>query len=274
MLAITQILELAKRLGAQIRVLYVNERAPYDKLLFEELWTRLTKGLQGCTGVPVPVFALVEGNANEEILRYAKSSRVDLIAMPAKDTTPFRRLFRRSTTSFVLRNAACPVWTLAGGDRELAPTPRIVCAVGQGRGSRTIVRNAEYLARRLQAHLTLAYAVPELNEGVLARMSQDPPFLSTEMARRYLHGLALSVDSHADCRAEVGTESEVYLRVAKDTQSNLLILDRSLHAGVSRLSRVLRRVGCGTLFTDFTRKPVENISYTDIESSEQLTFSS
>jgi len=274
MLAITQIMELAKRLGAQIRVLYVNERAPYDKLLFEELWTRLTEGLRDCYGVPVPVFALVEGNASEEILRYAKSNGVDLIAMPATDWNPFRRLFHRSTTSFVVRNETCPVWIVAEGDSELMRTPRIVCAVGEGRGSRTIVQNAESLARRLQAQLTLAYAVPELNEGVLARMSQHPPFLSTVMARRYLHGLALSIDSQADCRAEVGTESEVYLRVAKETRSNLLILDRSLHAGVSNLSRVLRKMRCGTLFTDFTRKPLENISYTDIESPKQLTFSS
>ena len=274
MLATTQILELAKRLSAQIRVLYVNERVPYDKFLFEELWTRLKEGLRDCSGVPVPVFALVEGNANEEIVRYAKSNGVDLIAMPARDTTPFRRLFHRSTTSFVVRNETCPVWIVADGNRELDQTPRIVCAVGQGRGSRTIVRNAEYLARRLQAHLTLAYAVPELNEGVLARMSQDPPFLSTEMARRYLHGLALSVDSHADCRAEVGTESEVYLRVAKETGSNLLILDRSVHAGVSSLSRVLRRVGCGTLFTDLTKNPWRTFLTRISKAQSNLTFSS
>ena len=272
MSASTQILELVKRVRAQLTVLYVHRRHPYDKVVFEQLWTRLTDGLRDCDDVPVPIFPLVEGNANAEILRYADNNGVDLIAMPAGGRTEFERLFHRSTTSVVAQHAACAVWTIAGNARPLAQTLKIVCAVDESRAAHLIVQNAEYLARSLQAHLTLAYAVPELNEGTLARMSQDPPFLSTGMARKYLHRLAQSVGSYADCTAEIGSEPEVFVRIAMDTQADLLILDRSLHGRMPNLAGALQRAGCGMLLTDFGAKPLQRTN-TITESAKILTFS-
>jgi nucleotide-binding universal stress UspA family protein len=248
--ATPRVLQLVRRMAAQLRVLHVHSGSESRLQSFEDLETRISSDLRDDEHLPAPIFDVVEGQAHEQILRYARKHNIDLIAMQAGGSRPLQRLFRRSTTESILRNAPCPVWAVAGSRQSRADVERIVCAVGHSNDSRGILRSAAELARTLHAELTLAYAVPELNEGTLARMSQDPPFLSRAAARRHLHSLALGEDVHADYAAEIGPDGDVFAQIARKTKADLLLLNRSVLAMIPSIYRLLQRSGCSVLITN------------------------
>ena len=117
---------------------------------------------------------LREGDPAEVITDQAVQDRSDLIMMPTHGYSPFRRLLLGSTTSKVLHDTACPVWTGAhvaqGPPAEWIKLGHIVCAIDLGPHSSGVLRWAAGLAAEFKSKLTLLHVVPRLDspgEGAL-----------------------------------------------------------------------------------------------------------
>jgi len=110
---------------------------------------------------------LREGDPAAVIADQAVEDRSDLIMMPTHGYSPFRRLLLGSTTSKVLHDTACPVWTGAhvaqGPPAEWIKLSHIVCAVDLGPHSASVLRWAAGLASEFKSKLTLLHVVPRLD---------------------------------------------------------------------------------------------------------------
>lgn len=250
MAAVPQLIALVKLCRAQLTVLHVDRGSAFDILTFQDLRTEITRALYADGDALEPVFHLAEGEAGEEIIRYSKNHGMNLIAISGRRPSWMRRLFGRSVTERLLRNAPCPVWLIGEDDRSTLRIDKIVCGITDTRGAAATARVAKRFADSLDAELTLAYAVPELNESTLARMSQDPPFLSVAAAKRYLYALAQSVWMNPNCEAEVGGEDRVFASMVKRLGADILMIDRGRNGLAIDVPKLARRAGCPVLVTN------------------------
>lgn len=129
--------EVAKKFGAQLTLLQVVD--PLEKIVAEmmpatieptagvamagldiaeeqvqaehEIANRYLSGVQTrLHGEGLAVrFEVIEGNAKEDIVRYANEQGIDLIAMSTHGRTGLLHLVRGSVTEAVLHSAICPV---------------------------------------------------------------------------------------------------------------------------------------------------------------------
>jgi hypothetical protein len=92
-------------------------------------------------------------------------------------------------------------------------------------------------------------------------MSQDPPFLSTVAARRYLDTLTRSAGVQADCVADVGPEMQVFARTARNVGADLLIVDQTAHGISLDVPSLAKRAGCTVLTsnTEFSREKLRRM---------------
>jgi nucleotide-binding universal stress UspA family protein len=250
MLAASEIVAIVKTHQAQLRVLYVNRGIVLDVLAFQDLQTDIARLLETEGNIPHPTYHMSDGKADEEILRFAKHHRIDLIAIPSRGLSRIRRFFSASTTESVVQRSSCPVWIIPERGQQGPKSRRVVCGISHTREANTLVREAQMVRDEVGGELTLVYAVPELDEGTLARMSQDPPFLSVSAARRYLQALAQSAGVHADCLAEVGPETAVFPRVAAKLNADVLVVDRYKRSSTFDVTTLSRRARCPVLVTD------------------------
>ena len=247
MKAVPWIVDLTLRMNARLTVLYVNRGYAYDQLALRDLRAELGH---------MASFHVAEGRAEDEIIRYAAEHPVDLIAMPTRGLSRLKRLFDRSVTQSVIERATCPVWTMVDGDPGRGPTKNVVCGVTHSEEALATVQRAAAVARDLDAELTLVYAVPEVNEGTLAAMVDDQPFLSVTAARRYLYGLAQEAGIHAALRAEVGTVERVFAGAVKALNAELLVLNRAIRRVAAPVQSLARRIKCPVLVTNSTAESV------------------
>jgi nucleotide-binding universal stress UspA family protein len=120
---------------------------------------------------------LREGDPAEVIANQAVQDRSDLIMMPTHGYSPFRRLLLGSTTSKVLHDTACAVWTGAhvaqGPSAEGIKLRHIVCAVDLGPHSASVLRWAAGLASEFKSRLTLLHVVPRLDSPGEGRYADE-----------------------------------------------------------------------------------------------------
>jgi len=188
--------------------------------------------------------AVVEGDPAEEILKYARDQRTDLIMMPTHGYGPFRRFFLGSVAERVLRDAACAVWTdvhhelPAGGD--YGPPERVgdsddlgvknvVCAVDLSDGSRSALQWAATFAADMSAKLTIVHAIarsmptPELPVDWTPQME--------EAALEQLQQLQKSVGTDADARVVTGEVSRAVHDAVENVHGDLLVIGRCPEQG-------------------------------------------
>jgi nucleotide-binding universal stress UspA family protein len=87
-----------------------------ERLQLHALVARAKRRRMRATGL------LLEGTPADEIVRTAKSKRVDLIVMGSRDRTGLAGLFFGSVTERVIATAPCPVLTLRDGTRVRVPS--------------------------------------------------------------------------------------------------------------------------------------------------------
>jgi nucleotide-binding universal stress UspA family protein len=194
--------------------------------LTEELWD-----------VPVERVVL-QGDPAEVITAYCASNHVELVMMPTRGYTSFRRYLLGSVTAKVLHDVCCPVWTsshLADGHATVSVLPKvIVCAVDSTPAGDGILQWATCLASDLQARLIVAHAIPSLE------FHPETYFLEADMRK------ALIGDAHAkiskvlqssripgaEVRVEGGSVATVVRSVAEDNRADLLVIGRSSAGGM------------------------------------------
>jgi len=177
---------------------------------------------------------LVEGEPAQVIAEYVAAERVDLIMMPTRGCSAFRRFLLGSVTAKVLHDVACPVWTsshISDDHSALLVMPKVlVCAIDPAREGDVVLAWASELAAELQARLVVIHAIPSLQsnpqtyylEGDLRRD------LIAESHASISKALHLSRTPDAEIRVEGGSVASVVHSAVEDTKADLLIIGRSL----------------------------------------------
>jgi len=173
---------------------------------------------------------LREGDPAAVIVDQAVQHRSDLIMMPTHGHNPFRRLLLGSTTSKVLHDTACPVWTGAhvaqGPPVEWIKLNHIVCAVDLGPHSTGVLRWAAGLASEFQSRLTLLHVVPRLD-------SPGEGYYADEWRRRLLDGAGEAIATvqqsagiHVEALVESGDVSKAVRTAAGRLNADLVVIGR------------------------------------------------
>jgi nucleotide-binding universal stress UspA family protein len=172
----------------------------------------------------------------QTIVAHAASLAVDLIMMPTQGLGTFRRLILGSTTTKVLHDAECPVWT--GVHLEDAPPleaiscRRIVCAVDLQAASVLVLDWASHLADEYQAELTLLHVIPE-SDSYRPRNAREET-AAREAVRSKLGDLAKAAGGRpVDVRVEPGQPAKTAARVAAEIGADLLVIGRRAVPGPS-----------------------------------------
>src|SRR5665213_1054886 len=177
--AVPHVRALASRFHARVTILGVVppafEAMPADMGTREgddvSAWTdalrlRLTQALAAeFSGLPAECVA-EHGEAGFRIVDVAHDRGVDLIMMPTHGHGLFRSLLVGSTTSRVLHDARCPVWTATHAEEQRASGPQktILCAVDGGPAGGALLTWAAGFSARAGAALTLLHVVDRVTD--------------------------------------------------------------------------------------------------------------
>ncbi|HUA86226.1 MAG TPA: universal stress protein [Bryobacteraceae bacterium] len=119
----------------------------------------VTEDLEGCVVSPCIIF----GEAADEIVKFSRDHRSDLLLMATHGNSAFRRFQIGSVTTRVLYAADCPVWTSAHLEDwpavDAIPLRSILCALDFGPRSCGALNWSSRLAQEFEAKLTLAHVV-------------------------------------------------------------------------------------------------------------------
>jgi nucleotide-binding universal stress UspA family protein len=198
------------------------------------------------------------GIPEDAILKIAKESRPDLIAMGTHGRTGWDRLQLGSTAETILRQAPCPVLTVhaaIAADSPLRPhrvkLSRLLVAMDFSASSEAALRSAGKLAQQLNGRAVLVHAFDpsgsprgEQADGV------------SQGAGRRLEKIVSA--SHADQVISgrivmPGDPVEVILDQAKRVRADLIVMGTNGRRGMQRLvlgsvaESVVRRAGCPVL---------------------------
>jgi nucleotide-binding universal stress UspA family protein len=168
------------------------------------------------------------GDPAFRIVDFAQQHDVDLIMLPTHGLGLFRALLVGSTTSKVLHDAKCPVWTAAHAETQTAPAiPRtVLCAVDGTPASRPLVRWAAGFSATVGARLNVLHVVEAVT---------DLPWLASERrlqdqvrdtARNQISSILESAGVDAPLRVAVGEIVRTTTEEARQGEADLVILGR------------------------------------------------
>lgn len=232
--------EFSKHFHAGLTLLHVLPPNPLD--------THRTEAQEDLNAFAWPTFsgmgtcqAIVEGDAAEAILKFARQNHVDLIMMPTHGFGPFRRFLLGSVAERVLRESPCPVWTDIHGEmpaRGLTTEQKahadlhmksVVCAVDLSDDSRTALRWAADFAQNMSAKLTIVHAIARAMPTPELPVDWTPQI--EESAREQLDRLQASEGTHAEARVVTGEIAHALHDAVEDAHGDLLVIGRGPESG-------------------------------------------
>lgn len=167
---------------------------------------------------------VAEGPPADTLLKMAEENEADLIIMGTHGRTGIRKLVMGSVSERVFRHAPCPVLTLGphvfAQRRREAHIESILCAVGSLEHAHPAVTCAVKLAQCHSASLAFLHVTPALN--IVDRETQFTTIRDQFSA--FLPPEA-QLPSPPEAIIEEGTPSETIVRVAKEREADLIILD-------------------------------------------------
>jgi len=232
--------ELANQLRARLDLLHVVEGGSHIAELRRQSAAALAAFARHIPhGMYCPQTVAL-GDPAEAIVRYAKTHRIDAIAMPHGSNSSLSH--PASVTGKVLRDTACAVWTGPFTGRPRADRGPVLCAVDLEGADEQVLSYASALARDLRSALMVVSAVPGRAVAAHAAAANGGPWhdhshLSFELSRieaQYkLDELLQSMNVSAEATIETGTPEESIGRAAERTGAALLVLGRGSRAGES-----------------------------------------
>lgn len=248
----------ARAFDAEVVLLHV-EALPVEPYVWESQTERLTQQLDQFLvdefgGLRVQRH-VTTGDPAQEIARYANNEKADLIMMPTHGRGPFRRFVLGSVTAKVLHDTPCPVWTSAHLDVErptaLPSLTNIVCAIDLDETGIHTLRYSGNFARRIEAKLTVAHAVPAVETLPGAYMNVEFRADLVEGAHRRL----VEMQALAGCEAVVCVGAGNIARFVKDAaqshNAGLVIIGRGGSGMFGRLRThdyaIIRESDCPVL---------------------------
>jgi nucleotide-binding universal stress UspA family protein len=236
--AVAYVEALAGRFDAEVILLHAIEPPTYNSSLGDDplLQPDEFDKFFGADLKYLRVQRLIErGEVAQKIVECAAAYSVDLIMMPTQGLGTLRRLILGSSTTKVLHDADCPVWT--GVHLEDSPPleavscRKILCAVDLQAASVLVLDWARHIADEYQAELTLLYVRPESDSGL--HLTSREEALAQMAVRSKLEHLLKSTGARAGIRVEHGLPARMVARAAKDTGADLLVIGRRAVPGAS-----------------------------------------
>lgn len=200
---------------------------------------------------------LHDGGAAEAVDAAVRREGIDLVMMPTRGHGAFRRLLLGSTTSKVLHDTSCAVWTDAHAASEApayrpeVPYRRVICALGLDEESRAVLHGAAAIAQHYGAELHMVHSIEtppaayEIDFGPFRQMLADS-------AQEGLQKLRAGIQMPASIHVDSGAIASAVRAVAEKHQADLVVTGRG-HAqgGVSRvwsaLYSIVRESPCPVL---------------------------
>ena len=240
---------LAEHFQAEVILLYALEPLPphVAALDMTPLIPETTTALEEAARVEVERFlkkelshlsvrrVLAEGVAADAIVQHAHALQADLILMPTRGLSTFRRYIIGSVTAKILHDANCPVWT--GVHHEKAPhvlseLRHVVCAVDLGPQSVAALTWASGFASQWQSKLTLLHVAPALEPSPGQYFDPNWRISYVSSTREELQKLRDSVGADCDIHVDAGEAAKAVVADAATLKADLLVIGRSPHSGL------------------------------------------
>jgi nucleotide-binding universal stress UspA family protein len=192
------------------------------------------------------------GDPAFEIVQFAATNDVDLIAMPTHGYGKFRSLLLGSVTAKVLHDAKCPVWTAPHSENpELGKhliTKSIMAAIDLASITVPLLQEFGALARDFQAKLRLAHAIPAAPIG----MEDDFRQFLFNAAHKQIAKLQNEAGTNFEVCMEAGAISKVVREASLHHEADLIVLaSGTLHEPFGRLRTnayaIIRNAPCPVL---------------------------
>jgi nucleotide-binding universal stress UspA family protein len=172
---------------------------------------------------------VAEGDAAEEIARYADTAQMDAVVIPTRGQSRVERLLLiGSVTMKVLHAIERPVFTGANFDDHMPPRSirRVLCAVDLGPSSERVLCAGLSLAKRFGAALSLVNAQAVF--GGHAREIYDESWRDTVKLRAQakLEALVAKLDIDADVHVEFEQPPRAISGMALELGADLVVLGR------------------------------------------------
>lgn len=171
------------------------------------------------------------GDPAREIVDYASTQDVGLIAIPTHGRGIFRRFLLGSVTAKVIHDSTIPVLTGAhlepGGGGEEARFKHILCSTALDKHSRRTLAVAASLASDLQAKLGIVHAIPAQDARLAINFGADWESDLISMCKAQIHELEHDVGATADVFVKLGKPAEVVSHVAASVHCDLVVVGRS-----------------------------------------------
>ncbi len=205
------------------------------------------------------------GSPAQDLVDYAREMGADLIVLGTHGRTGFERVLVGSVAEHVLHKAACPVLTIPrAATRPDASHParlaQILCAVDLSAASTPVVERALALAGESGAKLTLLHVVETMWDEHRCEWAEHRvgQFMDAQCQRALTQLRAMVPEEvRARCevceRVEAGSARRAILRVAGDTQADLIVMGAQGRGGVGLLlfgsttHSVVREAACPVL---------------------------
>lgn len=188
---------------------------------------------------------VVFGDPVDEIVRFTREERIDLVCLATHGRSGFWRFVRGSVAEAVLRRAPVPVlaanpWALVANHGTWAYRRILVPLDGSERATH-IVAHVEVLAHRLASEVVLLQVETVVPGGIAAPMTPIPPPLvrprntseveaSLEVELRWLEAAGIPTK----VVAEFGDVVDAILAVAERERIDLVAMSTHGYAGVAR----------------------------------------
>jgi nucleotide-binding universal stress UspA family protein len=179
--------------------------------------------------------SLTQGDAAQEILKFAEEHQTDLIMMPTHGYGTFRRLLLGSVALKVLNGARCPVWTDAHTEVPLshqnAKFRSVLCAVDLSARSRPALHWAKEFTNATQAKLTIVHATPlAFAAGVGAPIADWTPEIE-DAAREEIKKLEQGEGMNVPVTLVPGEVAHAVRAAAEEAEADLLVIGRGAEDG-------------------------------------------
>jgi len=172
---------------------------------------------------------MVDGEAAQEIVSYAKANDVGLIMMPTHGYSPFRRFLLGSVTAKVLHDVACPVWTGVHTPELLSENPekcdRLLCAIDIQPADARVIRWVAEFARKRDCEVQLVHAVQGAPDTDDEREQLFREFLF-KAAHDAIGGLQKEVGTAFPVCVRGGKPEHVVHDAAQDLGADLVVIGR------------------------------------------------
>jgi len=162
------------------------------------------------------------------IVDFARTHDVDVIMLPTHGLGLFRALLVGSTTSKVLHDTTCPVWTAAHAETQTAPdVPRtVLCTLDGTEASLSVIRWAAEFSATVGAQLNVLHVVEAITDWPSLLREQRLQDQVREQAYYNMSSILKSAHINAPLRVAVGEIVRTTTEEARAEKADLLILGR------------------------------------------------